>query len=179
MRAGAFLWLGRGNPMANQITARKSNGRYAALIAYLALSLAVSAIGGFVTAASVGTWYPTLQKPPFNPPNWIFGPVWTILYLLMAIAGWRVWLQRKGVFDRPNALYGFQLALNLLWSILFFGLHAIGWALAEVAVLLAVIIATTLIFWRIDRTAGVLFLPYVAWVAFACLLNASIWWLNS
>lgn len=166
--------------MSEQMASQESKGQYLGLIAFLALSLVVSVLGGLVTAANVSTWYPTLQKPPFNPPNWIFGPVWTTLYILMAIAGWRVWrLRRQSVFQPPMALYGLQLALNLLWSILFFGLHAIGWALADIAALLAVIAATTIVFWRVDRIAGALFLPYLAWVTFAGVLNASIWWLNS
>jgi len=166
--------------MSDQRRALASKGHYTGLIVFLALSLMVSVIGGLVTAGSVTTWYPTLQKLPFNPPNWIFGPVWTALYILMAIAGWRVWrLSQQSVFAPPLALYGLQLALNLLWSILFFGLHAIGWALADIVALLTAIAVTTIMFLRLDRIAGALFLPYMAWVAFAGVLNASIWWLNS
>ncbi|MDB5531921.1 MAG: tryptophan-rich sensory protein [Hyphomicrobiales bacterium] len=165
--------------MSDQNTVGQSKGRYLGLIVFLAVSLAVSVVGGFITASSVSTWYPTLQKPPFNPPNWIFGPVWTTLYILMAIAGWRVWwLQRQSVFASPIGLYCVQLGLNLLWSLLFFGLHTIGWALVDILALLATIMITTVVFWRIDRIAGLLFVPYLAWVAFASLLNASIWWLN-
>jgi benzodiazapine receptor len=165
--------------MSDKMMIREPQTRYLGLIAFLALSLAVSVIGGVITAASVSTWYPTLQKPPFNPPNWIFAPVWTTLYILMAIAGWRVWRQTaQRISDRPMILYGLQLGLNLLWSILFFGLQAVGWALVDVVALLLVIVATTLLFWRIDRFAGLLFLPYLAWTSFASVLNASIWWLN-
>ena len=149
------------------------------LVAFLVLCLAVSGIGAAVTATSVGTWYQALHKPAFNPPDWIFAPVWTTLYILMAIAGWRVWRQ-AGFETGRKALTVFmvQLALNLAWSFIFFGQQRIGLALIEIAILLLVIIATTVLFWRIDRWAGVLFLPYVLWVAFATVLNASLWWLN-
>ena len=149
------------------------------LVAFLVLCLAVSGIGAAVTATSVGTWYQALHKPTFNPPDWLFAPVWTTLYILMAIAGWRVWRQ-AGFETGRKALTVFvvQLALNLAWSFIFFGQQRIGLALIEIAILLLVIIATTVLFWRIDRWAGVLFLPYVLWVAFATVLNASLWWLN-
>jgi tryptophan-rich sensory protein len=146
---------------------------------FLALCLAVSAIGGAVTATSVGTWYRTLAKPPFNPPDWIFAPVWTVLFFMMAVAAWRVW-RRDGL--RPArwalALFGLQLVLNLAWSILFFGLRSIGVALVEIVVLLLAILATMLVFWRRDRVAGMLFVPYAGWVGFATALNAALWQLN-
>ncbi len=145
-------------------------------IVILALCLAVSAIGGAVTASSVGSWYPLLAKPAFNPPNWIFAPVWTALYFMMAIAGWRIW--RRGAARWALSLFAFQLALNLAWSIVFFGMHAVGAALLEIVVLLLAILATTVVFWRSDRIAGMLFVPYAAWVAFAAILNAAIWQLN-
>ena len=146
---------------------------------FLALCLAVAAVGGAVTASSVGTWYPTLAKPAFNPPNWIFAPVWTTLYFLMAIAAWRVW-RRDGLRQArwALALFALQLGLNLAWSVLFFGMRMIGAALVEVVVLLLAIVATTLVFWQRDRVAGMLFLPYAAWVAFATVLNAALWRLN-
>ena len=145
-------------------------------IVILALCLAVSAVGGAVTATSVGSWYPLLAKPAFNPPNWIFAPVWTALYFMMAIAAWRVW--RRGGARRALSLFALQLALNLAWSIVFFGMHAVGAALLEILVLLLAILATTVVFWRSDRMAGLLFVPYAAWVAFAAILNAAIWQLN-
>jgi translocator protein len=145
-------------------------------IVILALCLAVSAVGGAVTATSVGSWYPLLAKPAFNPPNWIFAPVWTALYFMMAIAAWRIW--RRGGARWALSLFAFQLALNLAWSIVFFGMHALGAALLEILVLLFAILATTVVFWRSDRIAGMLFVPYSAWVAFAAVLNAAIWQLN-
>ena len=152
--------------------------KFTGLVSSLALAFAVAAIGGWVTAGSVSTWYPTLAKPGFNPPDWIFGPVWTALYALMAVAAWRVWRTLGTVRNRALVLYGAQLALNLLWSILFFGAHRIGHALIEIAILFAAIIATTIAFWRIDRPAGLCLMPYAAWVGFAALLNAAIWRLN-
>jgi tryptophan-rich sensory protein len=149
----------------------------AGLLAFIALCLAVSALGGNVTASSVGGWYQTLHKPPFNPPDGIFAPVWTTLFIFMAIAAWRVW-RRVGLRNRAIAAFMVQLALNLLWSVLFFGLKSPGLALLEIPVLWLAIAWTGLIFGRIDRWAGLLFVPYAAWVAFAVLLNAAIWQLN-
>ncbi len=150
-----------------------------ALIAFIALCLGVAAIGGAVTATSVGTWYAALAKPAFNPPDWVFGPVWTALYLMMAIAAWRVW-RARGVGGARQALgaWALQLALNLGWSLLFFGARLIGAALVEIVLLLAAILATLVLFWRIDRAAGWLLVPYAAWVGFATLLNAALWRLN-
>jgi benzodiazapine receptor len=124
-------------------------------------------------------WYQTLAKPPFNPPDWVFAPVWTILYVMIAIAGWRVW-RKAGIAGakRPLAAYGLQLVLNFGWSVLFFGVQRTGWALAEVVVLLVVIVATWWLFRPIDKPAAFLFVPYGLWVAFATVLNLSIVILN-
>jgi tryptophan-rich sensory protein len=151
-----------------------------ALAGFIALCLAVGATGGAVTATSVGTWYAALEKPAFNPPDWVFAPVWTTLYVLMALAAWRVWLRGdEAPAARPAlGLWALQLALNLTWSFLFFGARSIGAALAEIAVLLAAIIATLVLSWRVDRAAGWLLVPYAAWVAFAAVLTAAIWRLN-
>jgi translocator protein len=149
------------------------------LVVFLALCLAVSGIGGAITATSVGTWYQALQKPPFNPPDWVFAPVWTTLYVLIAIAGWRVWRgARFEVRWIGLTVFAVQLALNLAWSFLFFGLQRVDLALVEIVILLLAIIANTILFWRIDRWAGAFFVPYVLWVAYATALNASLWWLN-
>ncbi len=147
--------------------------------AFLALCLAASAVGGVATASSVGSWYPTLATPPFNPPNWIFAPVWTTLFFMMAIAGWRVW-RRSGLRGARSALtlFALQLVLNMSWSIVFFGLRSIGAALIEILVLLLAILATTVVFWQRDRVAGMLFIPYIVWVSFATVLNAALWRLN-
>ena len=160
-------------------TGRTGDGfrRVAVLVGFLALTLGVGIIAGLATEPNVINWYPTLVKPSFNPPNWVFAPVWTILYVLMAIAGWRVW--RVTDFGSQALLFWvLQLALNLAWSFIFFGAHAIGAALIEIAVLWLAVLFTMIAFFRIDRTAGILFIPYLAWVAFAGLLNLSVWHLN-
>lgn len=146
---------------------------------FVALCLAISAIGGWVTADSVGSWYRTLQKPDFNPPDWVFAPVWTLLYLMIALAGWRVWRIRGFAGARAGmAAYAAQLALNLTWSFLFFGGRMIGTALVEIVLLLAAIGVNAVLFWRVDRLAGWLLVRYAAWVAFACILNFALWRLN-
>lgn len=149
------------------------------LLGFIALSFVVSGLGGLLTATSIDIWYPALAKPSFNPPDWIFGPVWSLLFLLMTLAAWRVWRVAGWRQGRvPLTFYFSQLALNLLWSGLFFGLRQPAWALVDCLLLLALIIATGLQFWRRDRLAGILFLPYGAWVAFAALLNGAIVALN-
>lgn len=149
------------------------------LTAFVAICLVISALGGVVTAQSVGTWYQTLKKPPFNPPEWVFAPVWTFLYLTIALAGWRVWLARGLSGARcAMAAYAVQLALNAAWSFVFFGARMIGLALAEIVLLLAAIGVTAVLFGRSDRVAGWLLLPYAGWVAFATVLNFSLWVLN-
>jgi tryptophan-rich sensory protein len=146
----------------------------------IAIALAVGGVGGWATASSVTTWYSTLAKPAFNPPNFLFGPVWTALYVLMAVAAWLVWRAGPAGGQRRTALslYAVQLALNLAWSLIFFGLRRPDLALMEVLVLFAAILATIRAFVRLDRRAGWMLLPYAAWVAFATLLNFEIWRLN-
>ena len=158
---------------------RTRAGDLLGLGAFLALCLAISAIGAWVTAGSVGTWYRTLQKPDFNPPDWVFGPVWTLLYLMIAVAGWRVWRRTGLAGTRAGmAAYSAQLALNLTWSVVFFGGRMIGTAFVEIVLLLAAIGVNAVLFWRADRLAGWLLAPYAAWVAFACGLNFALWRLN-
>ena len=154
--------------------------QYLMLLLFCLLCLATGGIGGFVTSGSVETWYPTLTKPWFNPPAAVFAPVWTVLYLMMAVAAWRVWIHGEPAEkSRALLLFWFQLGLNLLWSIMFFGLQQLGVAVAEIVLLLLAIVITTLLFWRIDRLAGMLMLPYIAWVSFATVLNISLWLLNA
>lgn len=153
--------------------------RWLVLLGFIGITLVAAALGSTATASSVGTWYQDLIKPSWNPPRWIFGPVWTTLYLLMAIAAWRVWRHTEHPARRRALAWFFsQLALNTLWSFLFFGLRNPGLALAEIIVLWGAITMTGLIFWRIDRPAAVLWAPYWAWVSFASVLNGAIWWLN-
>ena len=150
-----------------------------ALFAFIILCLAVSGAGGLITTTSVDTWYQALEKPPFNPPDWVFAPVWTALYILMGIAAWRVWRLRSLKATRAAfAVFGMQLCLNLAWSFLFFGLQRIDLALVEIVILLCAIAINTIMFWRIERLAGLLFVPYAAWVTYATILNASLWLLN-
>jgi translocator protein len=154
-------------------------GHLAALAGFLVLCFVVAAIGGAVTATSVATWYAELARPDFNPPDWVFGPVWTVLYVMIAVAGWRVWLRRAGPGARAALVaWGVQLALNLGWSLVFFGARMIGAALAEIVVLLAAILVTLWAFWRIDRIAAALLIPYAAWTGFAAVLNFALWRLN-
>lgn len=153
--------------------------RWLALLGFIVASFLAAGIGGAATAEHVRSWYPSLAKPSWTPPSWVFGPAWTLLYALMSVAAWRIWLlrERPGA-KRALALHFVQLALNALWSVLFFGLKQPGWALIEIAVLWLLLVTLLRAFWRLDRAAGWLWLPYVAWVTFAAALNASIWWLN-
>ena len=148
-----------------------------ALIGFLALTLAVGGFSGLATRRGVFDWYPRLRKPSFNPPNAIFAPVWTVLYILMGIAAWLVW-QSTGIASTALLLFVVQLAFNAAWSIIFFNAHRIGAALAELVVLWLLIVATTIAFWQVNWVAGLLFVPYLAWVSFATLLNAAVWRLN-
>lgn len=158
--------------------ARSRGHSAAALLGFLAACFAVSALGSIATVSSVGSWYATLDKPAFNPPSAVFGPVWTVLYVMIAFAGWRVW-RRIGFSDRRAfALYGLQLFLNLMWSVLFFGLQRVGAAFLELVLLWIAIAATLVLFRKHDRIAAALLAPYLAWVSFAGVLNAAIWRLN-
>jgi tryptophan-rich sensory protein len=144
------------------------------LVFFLALTGATALIGSQFLP---GAWYAALNKPFFNPPNWIFAPVWTALYMMMAVAAWRVWRRVKRI-DSAIVLWAVQLVLNGLWSWIFFGLHRTGLGLIDIGVLLVMIAIVTMLFMRRDRLAGCLMLPYMAWVAFASVLNFSLWLLN-
>ncbi|MDW8850148.1 TspO/MBR family protein [Flavobacterium sp. MMLR14_040] len=151
----------------------------------IAIALIVCLLVGYsasvVTRPSVESWYPTLIKPIFNPPNWIFMPMWTLLYILMAVAAGLVWDKIKEQNEKVKKALAFfliQLTLNAIWSYLFFGLKNPMLALIEIALLWLMIYETYLKFIKINKTAGYLLIPYLAWVAFAGILNASIWWLN-
>ncbi|MCE9624729.1 MAG: tryptophan-rich sensory protein [Deltaproteobacteria bacterium] len=148
-----------------------------ALLGFLLLSLFVQAAGAFATFPEIATWYRTLQMPSWNPPPAIFGPVWTVLYALMAVAAWLAW-REVGMRSGALRLYLLQLMLNLLWSFLFFWGHSISLGLIDILLLWLAIGATTLSFWRVRPLAGALMLPYWAWVSFAAALNFAIWRLN-
>ncbi|WP_231465299.1 TspO/MBR family protein [Pedobacter sp. Leaf132] len=151
-----------------------------ALILNIALTLGIGALGGIATANSVKTWYLTLNKPSFNPPSWLFAPVWTTLYILIGIAAYLVWVKRDTIvhFPRTVAIYVIQLILNLCWSFIFFYFHEIGFALAEIIMLLIMIIINAITFYKIDKLAGLLFIPYILWVSFASFLTYNIYILN-
>ena len=153
--------------------------RWFFLIFWVVLCFAVAGIGGRWTAGEIPNWYRTLQRPSFAPPNWVFGPVWSLLYLLMAVAAWLVsQSESSSVRTWGLSLFLAQLALNLAWSFLFFRQHALGAAAVEVVVLWCSIGATTLVFGRLSPTAAWLMAPYWAWVSFASVLNIAYWRLN-
>ena len=145
-----------------------------ALVLFLLLVVGGGSLIGAMTAP--GAWYASLTKPAFNPPNWVFGPVWTALYVLIAIAGWRIWRVRPR--GQAMAAWWLQLVLNFLWSPVFFALHSLSGALVIISMLLAAIFWFILAARRHDMVAAWLFAPYLAWVGFATLLNASLLWLN-
>lgn len=150
------------------------------LIAAVAVSQLAGAVGSVFTASSVSTWYVTLAKPSFNPPGWLFGPVWITLYTLMGTAAWLVW--REGLDERRVrvglVLFAAQLVLNAAWSLLFFGLRLPMFAFVEIVVLWSAIVLTTAAFSRVSSLAAALMVPYIAWVSFAAVLNYSIARLN-
>ncbi|MBN9545997.1 MAG: tryptophan-rich sensory protein [Alphaproteobacteria bacterium] len=174
------------------------------LLFFVLITLAVGASASVFTEPNIAGWYAGLVHPSFAPPNWVFAPVWTTLYVVMAVAAWRVWRLRSASPARgalagevPEAgsalarvaserrrgaiemgVYALQLIFNFAWSAIFFGAHRIGLALIELCILLALILATTILFWRRDRLAGWLFLPYLAWTSFATALNYAFWSLN-
>ena len=148
--------------------------RTVSLILFLVLAVGGGLAIGYLSAP--GEWYAQLTKPAFNPPGWIFGPVWTVLYVLIAIAGWRVFERNRDGW--PMKLWWAQLVLNFLWSPVFFAAHQTGLALAVILLLLAAILAFIATAWRQDRVAAWLFVPYAVWVAFASVLNGSLYSLN-
>ncbi len=150
------------------------------LIIAISLPLAVGAVAGLFTSTAVGGWYSTVVKPSFNPPNWIFGPVWTLLYILMGIAFYLVWIKAGDNDLKRNAMlfYFIQLALNFCWSFIFFYAEQPGWALADIILLWVFIAATIYWFSKISKTAAWLLVPYILWVTFATALNFAIWKLN-
>jgi tryptophan-rich sensory protein len=142
--------------------------------------LGVGQLGALITRPGLESWYPALAKPSWNPPDLAFPIVWTTLYIMMAVAAWRLWLRAgPGMARLPLLLFFAQLGLNLLWSYLFFGLHRPGLALGDIGALLVALAATILAFGRIDAWAAWLLAPYLLWTGFAAALNLAIWQLNS
>ena len=153
--------------------------RWISLAGWIGLCFTVAGVSSSFTASAIPGWYRTLNRPGIAPPNWVFAPVWTLLYALMAIAAWYVWLSASSTFRTWGlVLFLVQLALNFAWSWIFFRQHAIGAALFEVIILWAFIGATTLLFARVTPVAAGLMAPYWAWVTFATALNAGFWLLN-
>ena len=152
----------------------------ATLLAWIIICLAVGFIGSIFTIPSIPTWFAGLNKPPFSPPNWIFSPVWTTLFILMGISAWLIW--EKGISNKEVRsaimIFAAQLVLNMLWSILFFGLKSPLSAFLEIIVLWLFILATILSFYKISKPAAWLLIPYILWVSFASVLNLSIWLIN-
>lgn len=150
------------------------------LVGLIVLCQATGVLGGLITSSSLEPWYASLAKPPFNPPSWVFGPVWTLLYLLMAIAAWLVWRAPVGTSRRTPALFlfGIHLVANFAWSAAFFGLESPLAGLLVIVLLFGLILATAWRFARIVPLAGLLFIPYIGWTGFAAILNFAIWRLN-
>jgi tryptophan-rich sensory protein len=166
-------------PVSKNAPEVRRGRRWGVLFLWLAVVFVVSLAGTMVTMPKIPTWYAELAKPGFTPPNWIFGPVWTTLYVLMALSVWRIdnvadALERR----RAMLLFALQLALNALWSPVFFGFEAPKLGLLVIIVLVAAIAATLAAFWRLDRIAGIMLVPYLAWSTYATALNAAIVALN-
>jgi tryptophan-rich sensory protein len=154
------------------------NPTRSALGAIVAFALTLGA--GYVGSRfPVDEWYEGLSKPAWTPPNWLFGPVWGVLYLLIAVAAWLVW-RESGLAGAavPLGLFGVQLILNAAWSWIFFGRHEIGLALMDIVLLWTAILATMIAFWRLNAVSGYLMVPYLLWVSFASALNLALWRLN-
>lgn len=158
-----------------------TSNRFLRLVICIAVVALVAAVGSYFTAPAIPAWYANLAKPPYAPPNWLFGPVWTLLYLMMGIAAFLVWdrgLERRNV-RFALVVFAIQLALNSLWSAIFFGLRFPLGAFIEVIILWLAILATIMLFSRISRPAAWLLVPYIFWVSFAAFLNFGIWQANA
>lgn len=150
------------------------------IFGFLAVCYAAAGVGVLLSWDAIPTWYVGLNKPSWNPPNWVFGPVWMVLYTMMAIAAWRVWKQGDQRGARlALGLFWFQLVLNVAWSGVFFGLRQPDWAFLEIVILWLAILATALAFRKFSRFAFWMMIPYLAWVGFAAVLNLTIWRMNA
>lgn len=143
------------------------------------LCVAFGLLSGFSTVESINNWYRFINKPSWNPPNWLFGPVWTLLYIMMGIAVALIWHSSDQNKKTAIGIFIIQFVLNLAWSFIFFNMQKVGWAFAEIVIMLLFIALTILLFYRINKTAAWLMLPYLCWVSFATVLNGTIWYLNS
>lgn len=149
---------------------------WAALVGFVGLTLLVGAVDAALTAPAIRTWYLSLVRPAGTPPNWVFGPVWTALYAMIAVAVWLVWQQPQ--HRRALLLWGWQLLAAALWTPIFFGLHLIGVALLELVILTVLAVLTATEFARLSRAAALLMIPYLVWIIYGIYLNAGFWWLN-
>jgi translocator protein len=177
MKASPFAdWSMTFRMVVHKPSSRAARCQRLALAGWLILCLAASASAVFVSTRG---WYGGLHKPAWNPPSWIFGPIWTLLYVMMAVAAWLVW-RNGGWKEQRNALglFVLQWGLNAVWALLFFGMHRPGLAFAEIIALWLVLAATMISFWRVRKASGELLAPYLAWVTFAAVLNFTIWRLN-
>ena len=147
-----------------------------ALVLFIAAAFVAASVGALFTP---GEWYAQLAKPSWNPPAWVFAPVWTLLYISIGVSGWLVWRRTGLVVNAAFTVFALQLVLNAAWSWLFFGLHRPDLAFADIVLLWLSILATLLLFWRETRLAGAVLIPYLAWVSFATLLNWTLWRLNA
>ena len=149
------------------------------LLVFILITLFAGFIGSLFTTPSIASWYAFINKPSFSPPNWLFAPVWSLLYILMGIAAFLIWQKRDNLKTKPALMfYGIQLILNTLWSIIFFGMHNPGLAFLEIIILWSFILITLIKFYKINKTSGILFIPYLIWVSFASILNFAVWMLN-
>ncbi len=158
----------------------KDNFRWIGLAVFIVACLGAGGLGAIATTPEIEGWYKTIEKPSWNPPDYVFGPVWTTLYVMMAVAAWLIWKpEGYQAAAMPLTLFAIQLALNIAWSWIFFGAHRPGFASAEIVILWLAILATTVAFFKRSQLAGWLMAPYLAWVSFACVLNFTIWRLNT
>lgn len=158
-------------PIGSQVTA---------LLLFVAFCFSAAGIGGAITSSSVATWYQTLLKPRWTPPEWVFGPVWTALYFMMAVAAWLVWRRSDWLATRAAmGWFSFQLALSVCWSAFFFGMRSPGLAFFDIVVLWFSIAVTTVLFGRQSLTAALFLVPYILWTSFAAVLNLAIWRMNA
>jgi translocator protein len=161
---------------AQSMNETKPTRPWIGLIVFMVLCFFAAWLGSAATMPKIDGWYASLTKPSWNPPNWIFGPVWTVLYLAMSVAPWLVWRKTGWSGAKlPLSLFGLQLALNVAWSWMFFGMESPALAFVEILLLWIAIAATMVVFWLRAKVAGLLFVPYLAWVTFAAALNFVIW----
>ena len=158
---------------------RSTQEKASGLVASVLVCFGAALLGNLATTSQVPTWYAGIAKPPWTPPDWLFGPVWSLLYAMMALSVWLIWLQaERRNAKMPLFWFGTQLALNSLWSVLFFGMQRPAWSMVEVFFLWLAILITICVFWPISRLAALLLYPYLGWVSFASVLNLAIWHLN-